>query len=623
MRATPELLKDIDAGRVDLVSLFASDLELYAQLALKIQTKAGTLTSFLFNDAQQVLHQWCEEQLGAQKKIRAVLLKARQYGGTTYIASRIFRNTAMRANQHAKIVAQSDEAVGKLLEMYQRYYNFLPEGLRPLKKYQSKSELTFANPVPAAVAKEPGLNSSLGIYSAKSRSAGRGSTLRYLHCSEVAFWDAGVAEKLMLGLLNTVPSSDENSVGTEVFLESTANGMGDYFHKKYLKAKAEDDGDFRAIFIPWYLHSEYRAMCRPNFEAALNPTERDLFSREHEDWAYVNPATGKKSLSLEQLCWRRIALATLCDGDLHQFQQEYPLTDEEAFVTSGKSFFPLEKIQERMKALVQTKPLLFRGDIEEVEDKKEEVAGAVKRRARRVTKKKIKLTEDELGGQLYIFEKPTEGQKYVWFADVAEGVEGGDLSEVHVLNQKTGFQAAVWRGSIDPDSFGDICFMIGQHYHWARGTPEAQNHGLVTLMRLKERHYPFLYRRQVYDDMENQFKDQEGWMTTKRTRPVMLEALRSNFRENAVIVNDPETLGQMQTFVMVRGKLQAMDGSHDDAVMGLAGACQMKDELPMPNEKRTRNYLDKQGDKEGYYRREAVKRAKRKPSYDLVTGALQ
>ena len=620
MKVTPELLEKIDAGQVDLVSLLASDQELYAQLALKIQTKSGDVVPFVFNDAQQIFHKWCEDTLAAQEKIRCILLKARQWGGTTYVGARIFHKTATRSNQKAKIIAQSDEKVMELLQIYTHYYTLLPESLKPMKKYMSKTSLNFSNPSgdSAAVAKEPGLNSSIGVYSAKSKSAARGSTIRLLHCSEVAFWEVDVP-RLMLGTLNTVP----NMPGTEVFLESTANGMGDYFHKKYLKARAGEDGDWRACFIPWYVHNEYRAKHPASFEKDLNKKERDLFTKEHPRWQFTNPANGHKRLTLEQLFWRRIAIATLCDGDERQFQQEYPLTDDEAFVTSGATFFSLDTINARMGAIAEKKVAYWRGEIEEQEAEKDDKKKSSLSGRRPFAKKKLVRTEDLLNGRLTIFEEPAEGQKYVWFADAAEGVQGGDPSEIHVLNQRTGNQAAVWRGIIEPDTLGDFCYMIGRLYFWAKGSPECNNHGLVTLMTLKERRYPFLYRRQVYDQELNKFKEQEGWMTTKRTRPVMLEALRANFRDGGITINDQTSLEQMQTFSMIRGKLQAQEGAHDDAVMGMAGACQMKDEIPLGGKHAVRNYLDGDQEKDEYFRKERVKRVCKEPRFNRFTGALE
>jgi hypothetical protein len=104
----------------------------------------------------------------------------------------------------------------------------------------------------------------------------------------------------------------------------------------------------------------------------------------------------------------------------------------------------------------------------------------------------------------------------------------------------------------------------------------------------------------------------------------MLEALRANFRDSSIVINDLETLSQMQTFTMLRGKLQAQDGSHDDAVMACAGASQMKDELPVPHRELKKNYLDDDDPERAYLRKlERGERKRSKPKYNLVTGALE
>ena len=617
MRATKKLLDDIEAGRADLVSLVYSDLELYCQLCLKIATKAATVIPFVFNDAQRVLHDRCQELLKTDGMVRLVLLKARQYGGSTYIGGRIFKRTATDFNQHAKILAQNDEHALKLLKMYSMFYERLPPALRPATRFQSKSELFFAKPPGDP---EGGLNSSLGVYSAGSKSAGRSATLRHLHCSEVAFWPGDVSD-LMLGLLNTVPQSGDAAKGTEVFLESTANGVGGYFHSMYARARASrDEGGFRACFIPWYLHQEYRAKPPVNFEKALTRDERALHGKDHPGWEYANPANGKKNLTLDQLFWRRICIRTVCDGDEKRFRQEYPVTDEEAFVTSGGSYFPMDKLADRLRKVGELK-YAFRGEIEEEEVKNE---GPEKKKLKRRGKWRPKLLEDDLNGRLTIWEQPQKEARYVIFADTSEGAQGGDPSVIEVVNRATGFQAAEWVGLIDPDALADVFYVLGQHYNWAHGSPEAQNHGLRTLATLKERAYPGLYQRQVYDETKRIFVDREGWMTTSKTRPLMLATLKRDFRDGELIVNSVRLLSEMQTFQLIRDKLQAQDGCYDDCVMAVAGACQMREELPVARKRRTKSWLDNPDDPEVESRQKRWKAARKnhKPQYDRYTGAL-
>lgn len=616
MKATKKLLEDIEAGREDLVSMVSADLELYAQLCLEIVNKAGIAQKLVFNDAQQVLHRRCEELLKSDGFIRLVLLKARQYGGSTYIGSRLFRNTALRFNQHSKVIAQNDEHALKLLKMYMLFYERLPVPLKPATRYQSKAELFFAKPPNDP---EQGLNSSLGVYSAGSKSAGRSTTLRHLHCSEVAFWPGDIPD-LMLGLLNTVPQSGVAARGTEIYLESTGNGIGGYFHSMYARAKgSRDEGGFRSLFIPWYLHGEYRAKAPVNFEKALTREERDLYGKQHPGWDYINPGNGKYSLTLDQLFWRRICVRTVCDGDERRFRQEYPVTDDEAFLTSGGSYFPAEKVAARIATCNEAPPPVFRGEIEEEEVKEE----GKKKRIRR-GKTKPKLLDDELNGRLTIWERPEPDGRYVIFADGSEGAQGGDPSVIEVVNQKTGMQCAEWCGLVDPDALADVFYVLGQYYNWARGSPEAQSHGLSTLAALKERSYPFLYQRKVYDEIKRIFVDKEGWMTTSRTRPLMLDTLRRDFREGDLIINSRELLEEMQTFQLIRGKLQAQDGCHDDRVMAMAGTCQMREELPAVSRTRRRSWLDG-GDKDEVEYREKKWKASRKnwkPQYDRYTGAL-
>lgn len=616
MRVTPELIEKVEKGELDLVTLVHEDLELYAELALKIKTKAGTILSFVFNGPQQIMHAWCENELAVYGRIRAVLVKARQWGGSTYVAGRLFGKCALHPNQSAKVIAHTNDHALALLGMYQRFYDMLPPELQPMKKYQSKSELTFANPSPDPKkrAENPGLNSALGVYSAGSQGAGRGTTLRGLHCSEVAFWDK--ADEIMLGLLNTVPSSETDGQGTEVFLESTANGVGNYFHSMYQRAK-RGEGDFHALFIPWYVHPEYRTKAPVGFDKILTKYERELFEVDHENWAYDSPGTGAKRLSLDQIYWRRITLSTLCDNDPRRFQQEYPLTDDEAFLTSGAAFFAAEDVKDRIEAVAANVREEFRGHLEYVEGTPVPGSPKTRRRQRDLVPK---LLDDEFTGNLRIWHKPEKGQDYVYFADVAEGVEGADYSVVEVLRRKDGMQCAEWRGYTDPDQLAQVCRDLGQYYNWAYGTPEAMAHGLVTLMRLKDLDYPYIYTRQVYDQTLNVYKDQEGWLTTIRTRPIMLEALRAAFRDGQVIVNSLEALSEMQTFTLQKGKLRAQDGCHDDCVMALAGACQMLAELPTQNKVRVKNWMGESLD--GPVSRRVKSTRRTGPKYDRVTGAV-
>jgi len=108
--------------------------------------------------------------------------------------------------------------------------------------------------------------------------------------------------------------------GTEIILESTANGMGDEFHKRWQEAEA-GRGEYIAIFLPWFWDARYRRPAPEGF----------VLDEEEEDYAKAH------GLDLEQMAWRRMTIAEL--GDPLLFKQEYPATASEAFQLTGHDSF--------------------------------------------------------------------------------------------------------------------------------------------------------------------------------------------------------------------------------------------------------------------------------------------
>src|SRR5262249_9052066 len=99
-------------------------------------------------------------------------------------------------------------------------------------------------------------------------------------------------------------------------LESTANGVGNFFHKKWREAET-GRSEYTAIFVPWFWQDEYR-----------QPVDR-AFRLGPEEGEYA----ALYCLELEQMAWRRSKIDELGAGML--FKQEYPATAAEAFQMSG------------------------------------------------------------------------------------------------------------------------------------------------------------------------------------------------------------------------------------------------------------------------------------------------
>merc|ERR1711871_472998 len=74
---------------------YQSNFELFANEQLRIITKDASkgFVPFIFNDAQKHLNEQLEKQRKATGKARAIVLKARQQGISTYCAARVFWKT--------------------------------------------------------------------------------------------------------------------------------------------------------------------------------------------------------------------------------------------------------------------------------------------------------------------------------------------------------------------------------------------------------------------------------------------------------------------------------------------------------------------------------------------------
>lgn len=280
------------------IKLLSSNLEVYSAHCLKILDKSGTKMPFLLNQAQRYVHERLEQQLRDMGRIRALILKGRQQGISTYVGARYYHKTSMNFGQRAFIVAHEQKATDNLFGMVKRYHE--------------------NNPIPistgATNAKElifDALDGGYKLATAGTKDVGRSNTAQLLHGSEFAFWDNAAMH--LAGIGNTIGDIP----GTEVILESTANGLGNQFHTMWQAAEA-GIGDYIAIFVPWFWQPEYRSPVRK--DSPLSP----------EDHEYMHVY----GLDVEQMAWRANKIASYGQGFEWLFDQEYPATAALAFKTS-------------------------------------------------------------------------------------------------------------------------------------------------------------------------------------------------------------------------------------------------------------------------------------------------
>lgn len=273
-------------------------LEVFAAHCLKVANKKGETVPFQLNYAQQKLHALLQEQKEKTGKVRALVLKGRQMGISTYVGARFYHQTTMGFGRRTLIVAHQAKSTNSLFEMVKRYHKFNP---LPISTSNSNAmELVFDK-----------LDSKYMLATAGSDDVARGTTALLGHLSEFGFWKN--AQHHMAGLGNIFPDVD----GSEIIIESTANGVGNAFHLMWQDAEA-GRGEYIAVFLPWFDEPGYRAKVSPDFE--LNDEELKL------QQAY--------GLDMEQLQWRRNKIVSYGDGFGWLFCQEFPCCAAEAFQTS-------------------------------------------------------------------------------------------------------------------------------------------------------------------------------------------------------------------------------------------------------------------------------------------------
>lgn len=318
------------ASRLENLQRLRDEFPLYAETCLRIKSKAGKIVPLTLNRAQRYVHQRLEEQRARTGKVRALLLKARQQGFSTYIGGRFYWRSSLNRGVRVFILTHEQDATDNLFEMVGRYHEHAP--LKPSTGAASAKELLFDR-----------LDSGYSVGTAGAKAVGRSKTIQLFHGSEVAFWPN--APTHFAGVVQAIPDLPD----TEIVLESTANGVGGEFHERWQQAEA-GIGDYEAIFVPWFWSDEYR---RPLPEG---------FSLDDEETEYLELHRSEGLTDLEQMAWRRAKLAELKDPLL--FKQEYPATAAEAFQSTGHDSFiqPELVLKARKTTVVGQGPLVGGAD---------------------------------------------------------------------------------------------------------------------------------------------------------------------------------------------------------------------------------------------------------------------
>lgn len=305
------------------------DFPYFAKHCLRIRTKSGKVRPFTLNQAQLYLHEKLEEQRHTTGRVRAIICKGRQMGCSTYLQGRFYWRMWGGKGLNTFILTHEQAATDNLFKMTKRYHELMPDWARHETQASNAKELIFA-----------GRECSYAVATAGTKEVGRSATIQLFHGSEVAFWPN--AEDHVAGLEQAQSDAD----GTERIFESTANGIGNVYQRRYKAAERGDSEDI-AVFMPWYWDGGYRREAPEDWTPGTKWAQYGEVNRLDRDqlyWAFVKnrdmaTATGQ---SEDEPCWK--------------FKQEYPSNANEAFQTAGNSFIPSNHV-----AMARVRSVIPRG----------------------------------------------------------------------------------------------------------------------------------------------------------------------------------------------------------------------------------------------------------------------
>lgn len=486
------------------VARCARGFEYFCSTYLRIVDKRGRLVPLNLNAVQKRFLR--ELQINPW----VYVLKARQLGLTTVLAAHNFWKAAFTPNHHVAVIAHRTDSAQTIFEIYKRFYDNLPDFLTFPTDKANVRELRFFH------------GGLIRVMTAQSEGI-RGTTYHSLHCSEFAFW--GDVEKSTRAAFQT---AGPNAV---IALETTANGLN---HAHELWHSVESG--FHKIFFPWSEEEAYRRKEKPK---KVYPKLK-VVAEEFE-------------LDTKQINWAQHIFATKCMGNWNSFLQEYPLSAEQAFITSGERFFDCA----------------------------------------------FPHAQSAEGHRFY--EAPQQYRVYSIGVDVASGTPSGDCSAfcvMDVTDKKLPRVMSTFYGHVAPHEFGNLVLEEAKKYN-ALVVVESNSYGLAVLEYLVGKEYAFIFRRNQYDKIGNRWIEKMGFHTTTSTRPVMLSRLLEYVTKRWLEINDERMKCEVNSFVYnEKGKAIASHGKHDDmifahglALMGLDQIDYVKEEVHAERPKNIKEML--------------------------------
>lgn len=550
------------------------------------------------------------------------VLKARQLGVSTIAEALVAHRILTRPHTRALAGADVENQAAYLFNMVYRMYENLPwflQSTRLTAQRGREAQMSFAN--------------GSGIYTAWGKSTrgelqevtgrqkghiGRGKTYSVVHISELSTWDN--PGQLDDALFPAIPISPLSLV----ILESTAKGAGNWWHQHWLAA---DDGigRFTNLFIPWGVEPSKYSLPAP---LDWTPSESTVQQARRAETLWPKYIGRTITLSRDQLYFYETTRAYFVKkGDIAKFFEEYASDPEECFLYSGRSVWTLEQLDQIDRL---ARPLIDVWKVEPARDIAElrrqpppdPSLHVVDRRPtpplaprlpaasspigqeafpvppgygfRRVRGLDLKTLPNLRDSVLAIWEYPRQRgrRRYIMSVDVGDGL-GGDYSVIGISRLPTieepAEQVAKFISNVlTPTQIAFVCDAVGRLYVDEDGIEacaaiECNNHGLSVQDTLQlHLGYTHFYVWEYADSAspDRRYSTRIGWLTTERTRPILLDKFYEATTTLDPIsglpdyrINCPVTRGELRHFLIpdepgsTLGDARAASGQHDDCVM--------------------------------------------------------
>ena len=541
------------------------DFEFYAKLCIRIQDKQSkAMIPLVLNRGQRILLTQYEKDRLAGRPCRVVLVKSRQWGGSTLTAAYMFWMMRMHyKNWHTTIVALDQSQAVNIRTMMKNMIKELP----PFHEYTSFKR--HEGRETSRIIPETGALVQIG--SAEKPDALRSYDFAMVHFSEVGLWKA-TKTKSGQDIAQSVESTVPNTPGTMIVYESTAKGVGNFFHTQYLNAKDNKENNrdgYQPVFVAWFDHkiNQSKILHFDRFVKSMTP---------YQWWQFRQGAT------LEGIKWYAEEQRARGWNDF-QMKSEYPTTADEAFQTTGGTYFSNEML-ESLKANIR-KPE-FVGEIRADAITGEGALSNITLYPNTAIKDafKIWIHPDDFADTSKVYKN-----RFVVIVDVGGRSEASDRSVISVfdrlsLTYECGAveRAALWYGHVDPDILAYKAAQIATYYHDALLVIESNtydtrykkkdksyvaegDHSYTVLDTLGELYDNMYVRRSTPDNTRDKQLKKIGWHMNKQTKYQAYDSYSISIRKGQYVEYSQDAYNEAtQLTVNTDGQIEAMLGCHDD-----------------------------------------------------------